>query len=456
MASIFSQLMTSQQVGIGKVVVGKAPDPDKNKTGITVTVTVFFDGTLNNRYNTAARLSRLSGADRYGGAGTSYANFYSNVSILETLNRKKVPTRKEISIYIEGEGTDYIETDPANPKLTDDSLKGYAMGSGDTGIPAKVTKGMNKIRDRINDKKFYKTEKEYIKELKIDVFGFSRGAAAARHFVHRKAELTTWAKQKETAQVTIKFVGLFDTVSSYHDGLSLSPNFKDDVRELGLRIGSNAQKVVHLTAGDEYRVNFASTSIASSIAAGVGYECVLPGAHSDVGGGYAEMETEERKFISPEELERLVREGWYRRGPDPAPNQIGTHVENYESLSEPTITARWTVGRRTIQYHYQLIPLAIMRALALKSGLELDFEDFASEKTRPFEVPAELATTKATMLKLVLDNDRPHRQVITLALNEQTRMLRNRYLHRSAQVGDAANGPQYDKKLLPARDSIAG
>lgn len=89
MASIFSQLMTSQQVGIGKVVVGKAPDPDKNKTGITVMVTVFFDGTLNNRYNTAARLNKLSGADRYGGAGTSYANFYSNVSILETLNKKE-------------------------------------------------------------------------------------------------------------------------------------------------------------------------------------------------------------------------------------------------------------------------------------------------------------------------------------------------------------------------------
>lgn len=450
-------LLRGQRVGLDKAVVGKAPDPDKDKEGIDITVAIFFDGTLNNRYNTAARLNKLAAANRYGGAGTSYANFYSNVSILESINRKRDLAQKQIAIYIEGEGTDYETAKDGTPKFEGDSLKGYAFGSGDTGIPAKVKKGMDKIRTIITRPNFYNPQKETIREIKIHVFGFSRGAAAARHFVARRAELSTWMQQQKKALVSIKFVGLFDTVSSYHPSMSLSPDFNNDVEELHLRIAGNAKKVVHLTAGDEHRKNFASTTVSSSIAASIGYECQLPGAHSDIGGGYGEVEVEERNFASTAEMERLEREGWYIRSPDKRKNQFFTHEEVYSSLSEDApIVAHWPVGRRTVRHEYQFIPLSIMRELALKSGLELDFASFDRQQNSQYEVPAELAPAKAMLQRLALENDRAHRQAITLTTAPFWQLVRNKYLHRSAQLGDVANDERRNAQHLPERQFIAG
>ena len=71
--------------------------------------------------------------------------------------------------YIEGEGTE------DNQK---GDTMGYAFGSGKTGIPAKVKKGYANITSQINS--YFVSGKEYVKELTINVFGFSRGAAAAR------------------------------------------------------------------------------------------------------------------------------------------------------------------------------------------------------------------------------------------------------------------------------------
>lgn len=425
------------------MVVGIPPDPDKGKTGVDVRVAVFFDGTLNNRYNTTARIKQLGSATQLGGAGTSYENFYSNVAILESLNRKRLPTKKEVSVYVDGPGTNFSTSKKGTPEFESDSFKGYAYGSGDTGIPEKVSKGITKIREVVNSRGFYNHDTELIHELIIDVFGFSRGAAAARNFVARRGELKAWAAQRHPAIVTINFVGLFDTVSSYNPSISTSPNFDNDVQELGLRIGGNAKKVVHLTAGDEVRKNFASTTIDSSIGAGVGYECQLPGAHSDIGGGYVEEEVEERRFSSTARMEKLIHDGWYIRSPDQKRNQIFVHEERYESLSEPTITAHWLVGRRRVRHHYQFIPLAIMRTLALKSGL--DFEDFTRRQYQQYEVPPELASAKSTLHKIAVDNDRAHRQVITFTTASPGPMVRNKYLHQSAVMLDLAND---ERRLL--------
>jgi Uncharacterized alpha/beta hydrolase domain (DUF2235) len=116
--------------------------------------------------------------------------------------------------------------------------------------------------------------------INMNVYGFSRGAAAARYFVHLvKTERDTYAPKWKGKNVRVNFVGLFDTVSSY------GGNFSNDVSDLHLNFDDGAvQRVVHLVAGDEYRENFASTTIAS--AGDKGYELTMPGAHSDVGGGY--------------------------------------------------------------------------------------------------------------------------------------------------------------------------
>jgi hypothetical protein len=52
--SIFNKLLRLPSGGMGRVVVGEKPDND-NKTGIEVTAAIFFDGTGNNRNNTAQR-----------------------------------------------------------------------------------------------------------------------------------------------------------------------------------------------------------------------------------------------------------------------------------------------------------------------------------------------------------------------------------------------------------------
>jgi hypothetical protein len=85
------------------------------------------------------------------------------------------------------------------------------------------------------------------------------------------------------------------------------------VDDLGLRfVDDAAQRVFHLTALDEYRKNFALTTIASACQAKalvdgarvpMGFELGIPGAHSDVGGGYhagtAKVEPPEVRNLAP-------------------------------------------------------------------------------------------------------------------------------------------------------------
>jgi hypothetical protein len=88
--------------------------------------------------------------------------------------------------------------------------------------------------------------------------------------------------------IAIRFVGLFDSVSSY--GLF----FDNDVDDLGLTAINKARKVVHFSAADEYRKNFALTNIVSTGFKGVALS--LPGVHSDVGGSYNKIEYEKTAF----------------------------------------------------------------------------------------------------------------------------------------------------------------
>jgi hypothetical protein len=148
-------------------------------------------------------------------------------------------------------------------------------------------------------------------------------------------------------------------------------------------------------------------------------------------------EVEEHQFSGKNRMEQLIHDGWYIRSPDPKQNQIFVHEEKYESLSEPTITAHWLVGRRRVKHHCQFIPLAIMRTLALKNGL--DFEDFARRQYQQYEVPPELASAKAILHRIAVGNDRAHRQLVTFTTASPGPMVRNKYLHQSAVFLDLAN-----------------
>ncbi|MDQ6472679.1 DUF2235 domain-containing protein [Flavobacterium sp. LHD-80] len=407
-------------------------DLDDFKTGVKVIAAIFFDGTNNNRTNTEHRLGKTDTYAKMGEKGSSYDNYYSNIAIMEKMKINE-PKKRIVSKYIEGEGTE-------------DSQKGdnqgLGFGSGTTGIPAKVEKGKNKIREEIN-KAF--TDKEYVQELSIDVFGFSRGAAAARSFMTtQKAALQ---KTYPKAKISYRFVGLFDTVSSFEPegnfsvvGSAVDHNFYNDVDELKLQLGGMAKKIVHLTAADEYRKNFALTNINSSILAGVGYEVQLPGSHSDIGGGYEETKTLETRIYSGEIVKtngserfyyhQLIEKGWYK-----------------EEQLELSPTYANFFGTRKIANHYQFIPLSIMMEMAKKYGVSfLTFDSKIGFKK--FKVIPELENIKEALQNYVLANDGAGKKVVRLQPFSELKQLRNKHLHISLEPKSMTMDPNFENGKL--------
>jgi len=237
------------------------------------------------------------------------------------------------------------------------------------------------------------------------------------------------------AVVEYTFVGLFDTVSSYEHGASFITNvatvldFGNDVEELHLRLTDPAiKKVVHLTAGDEYRQNFASTTIASAIAAGTGYELQLPGVHSDIGGGYGEVEEEDR-LGTPQEWQQLIAQGWYRN------EQVNFLLGR---------------GSRRLTYHYQLIALTIMRKLATKYSMLLTAR---VPREVLLTVPTDLLQAHNELVAYAEAHDGAHRKQVVLR-QPLLKQVRNRYLHRSANDSTGMQGNFEDDQ--PARISIPG
>lgn len=401
----------------------------KNKKPLTFTVSLFFDGTRNNRNNTDARKADNEVYKKHRNE-VSFNNGYSNVGILERYNFRD-PEERKLSIYIEGIGTEDNKGD---------SLIGSAIGTGSTGIPAKVKKGINAMCTEIY--RMVDPKIEYIEKIEVDAFGFSRGAAAARNFVHLAQDAAAKQLQIAKTKVIYRFVGLFDTVSSY--GLS----FSNDTEDLGMDIGGNAKKVVQLTAADEHRKVFSLTDIRSSIGAGVGYELELPGAHSDIGGGYEAEEEEERLIETALEgqgviagaRDAIVREGWYTK--DQLYERLQPMGDNYYTM----VTRLY--GKRTVTGGYQYIPMNIMKQLAEKNGMQ--FNDMGKR----FEVPPDMEQVKSTLVQQGVAGDGAHKKALSLP-PEQLRPLRNKYLHRSANPSSLAMLGRY-KDGKPYRVIHAG
>jgi hypothetical protein len=130
-----------------------------------------------------------------------------------------------------------------------------------------------------------------IDEITLDLFGFSRGATAARSFLNQL--LMHFGNNDHTfcgIPVRVRFMGLFDTVASV--GLADAyPLPVDGHMHWGkkslLTIPACVEQCVHMVAAHENRVSFP----VDLVRAGDTYsanclEIVYPGMHADVGGGY--------------------------------------------------------------------------------------------------------------------------------------------------------------------------
>lgn len=357
------------------------------EAGDSVRISMYFDGTGNNRQNVRRGYSLRSGGESP--SSDSYGNDYSNVSRLEEQQDAHEGYDYSFKFYVEGIGT---------RNLGSDVPQGNVEGRGITGISSKVNSGIRHLLEGIENEVISRR----ISHVHLDAFGFSRGAAAARHFVYkmmREEGQTLLDRLRDrgftVGSVAVKFVGLFDTVASY--GFA----HYDDTRDLDLDAITAADYVVQLAAGDEHRENFRLTNINSAKRQNKGLEIFLPGVHSDIGGGYLDGAEDDEFQIydhdsvgwnSTEQTQSLAFErdwlsqmGWYE----------------LSEIEEPTMGNEIYVNRTGISNKYTFIPMHLMARYATQYGCNYPTLDLRSGSdygttTTPsrYRVPAGLNRAK--------------------------------------------------------------
>jgi len=448
------------------------------RQAITLRIGVFFDGTGNNLANAAVtekcRRDDLKLLDErtlgevvdycrahgFGGSegngfftqtpDNSYGNAPSNVARLfdlyqddATRSLTKDERSASIKVYLEGIGTSSGE---------DDSVYGQVTGMGDTGVVARVMQSPDTISLQLG----LFTESNpgvQVDALEFDIFGFSRGAAAARHFANellkanggvlaellRPGQFGLPEEFEWSGQARINFIGLFDTVAAVVDPMKWdnSPaNHLNPGVNLYLPPGC-AHKVVQLTARDEMRWNFALNSVAPHH-----QEIALPGAHSDIGGGYLPI-AQEKLILSrpvsstvpagtPTELTHAWRETerqyekWKAFGlPE---DQLKKDVRRIRKLHPRGVNhppEDWMLGlvtlERPIRGELALVYLRVMRELAAEHGVPVK----SIPDTPVFALPFELQDIAKKMMAFANGS--------RFDLNEdEERLLRSRYIHLSA------------------------
>lgn len=448
------------------------------RQGITLRIGVFFDGTGNNLANAAVtercRQDDLTLLDErtlgevvdycrahgFGGSegngfftqtpDNSYGNAPSNVARLfdlyqddATRSLAKDGRSASIKAYLEGIGTSSGE---------EDSVYGQATGMGDTGVVARVMQSPNTISLQLG----LFTESNpgvQVDALEFDIFGFSRGAAAARHFANellkanggvlagllRPGQFGLSEDFEWSSHACINFIGLFDTVAAVADPMRWDFSPADHLNpgvNLYLPPGC-ARKVIQLTARDEMRWNFALNSVAPHH-----QEIALPGAHSDIGGGYLPIARE--KLILSRPVSSTVPAGtpiesthawretsrqyekWMALGlPE---DQLKKEVRRIRKLNPRGVNhppEDWVLGLVTIDRQIRgelaLMYLRVMRELAVENGVPVK----SIPDTPIFALPFELQDIAKKMMAYAYGS--------RFDLNEdEDRLLRSRYIHLSA------------------------
>ena len=257
--------------------------------GITIRVGVFFDGTGNNRDNSQSGLEKPEAVPP-GFAGGSYASALTNVALLHGLYPEDGCLY--LKHYVEGIGTLTGEAD---------AWFSQATGRWDSGVQARVAETALAIGGQLQAL-MDREPGVALRRLEFDLFGFSRGAAAVRHFANdlRRGAGSLLALALKDCPgladgrfsweegIVINFIGLFDTVAAIFSPLT----GRDGMGDLNLRLDpSLARRVVQLVAADEHRHHFPLVGSACDI--------VLPGAHADIGGGYPARMQEQVLLCKP-------------------------------------------------------------------------------------------------------------------------------------------------------------
>ena len=542
--SMQSIVEIGKEKGISFGQPSKPPEYQPENT-IILYIGMFFDGTGNNRFNSESLyytkvkgnndriksseiptqlsftltpekikekdISKINISNR-----DSYWNPYSNIVKLHDLYKEKSETdlrtkknKYTLKQYVEGIGTE---------KYKEDSVGGSSIGRGDTGIIAKVERGIKdlvkeKIAPLPKDKKIYK--------IVFDVFGFSRGAAAARHFCNevkkpayyvtrikrdpydrydRNARILTDEKDlvkhaggilgaelnkiglkpyEETYNnIEIRFLGLFDTVVSdlvvkenlgYIAALFTTKPWipileQERLEDIKTNIsGLGIKKVFQIRANDEWRANFAYTPTED------GYTLYMLGAHSDIGGGYAELDKYtsilgffdatkggEEIFKQQEKVRKYFIDNNYCKENEIWFEKIYEHTSGFYIESSPTettpiyekISGHYILKTsRYISNKYSLVPMYVMLQKAIDYGVPFykDYNEAIKNKVNiknPFEheIPdTEEFKMLREYLKEMLDiskkkdeEEDESKKNYSLSSPKMFEHIRNRYVHLSS------------------------
>ncbi|MBB2888905.1 MULTISPECIES: type VI secretion system tip protein TssI/VgrG [Pseudomonas] len=481
-------------------------EEEVEEEGITLRIGVFFDGTGNNKANSetvaacyapdaklaeaAEEVQKYCAAYGYDGNGSSpdnsYGNDVSNIVRLYKLYEDRVDetlspeaTTTSIAIYVEGIGT---------TNGGEDSRYSQATGRGETGVAARVEQSPALIGEQIRQLRARNPEL-IIERIEFDIFGFSRGAAAARHFANEvlKGNEGVLAKSfpsgfeglaknfawRPKIDAAINFIGLFDTVASIANPWVLDFNGANSRNPfLNLRLPDGcANKIVHLVARDEVRENFALNSLGDT-------DLVLPGVHSDLGGGYLPIANEKLLLGKPltstvSESTDATRTEAYLSAEKEAFAWYGKGVIDFEGPLKKIKVAYWEIPlpyskgpagtkiepqkkvfataaiERPVRGELSLVYLRIMRELAVRHDVPFGIIDANDPK---LALPDDLVPIHKKLQAYALGET----AVEGLTLQERA-LLRSRYIHISASWNAARDFNSSDMSVFfinrPAKDN---
>ncbi|MEB6590053.1 MULTISPECIES: DUF2235 domain-containing protein [Pseudomonas] len=390
-------------------------------TPITLRFGVFFDGTGNNQSN-------VMPADGQVGKGASYTNALSNVALLHALYPAQGTnvdgTQAFLKRYVEGVGTLAGEADHAYASAT---------GRGRTGAEARVAEALQGIAEQLLAWR-RAHPRATLERLEFDLFGFSRGAAAVRHLANLLHD-DTGGRLPVECDTAINFIGLFDTVAAIIAPLQGDFDPADD-RHGGLRLGladGIARQVVQLVAADEVRHNFPLVCS--------GHDIVLPGVHSNIGGGYPETTLEQVLLCKPQS-QRVPQSMHAERSRVHATAtallgsvfaEMGEPRPRVRTWEEPIAGGRPDEAQkqvyaavyreREVAGQLSRVYLSVMRALAVRAGVP--FAPLGGQAEH--RLPDELLVISRKLHAFALGET----EQVGLSEDEQ-RLLRDRYVHASA------------------------
>ncbi len=441
---------------------------------ITLRIGMFFDGTGNNRDNSEkaracyARDVNLAeaapdivafcqkhGFDGNGGApDDSFGNDSSNVAKLFELYRddsdKQIPDEEieaALRVYVEGIGTSSTQGD---------SLYSQATGLGAQGVRARVEESPSLVLKTLRTFQLNNPDKR-INRIEFDIFGFSRGAAAARDFANEilkgKGSVVAkaipagtpglgdsfgWRPQRDFC---INYIGIFDTVAAIADWMHGDFSGNNAINPgIDIRLAPDAaRKVVHLVAKDERRYNF-------SLNQASGAEILLPGVHSDLGGGYLPDMVERVMLSKPRNNEIAKTAPNHSAVSYQLTQQDLQQVEAiYANYALPLEIRTWHVdvannakgdvshtkrvyaavsSQREVRNDLALVYLRIMREVAVQHGVP--FREVPNEDKR-LALPSELLPIHEKLMAYALGKSGSY----GLSPAEET-LLYQRYIHLSA------------------------